>query len=352
MITVPARSPRSAARRSPALLALLVAGLLLATGCGPADPGFASAQSGELAPPTPGATTTAVAPSAVAGLPYNVTPLLKPSHKYLGVALPGVPLSMDALPGYTASIGKQPNVLEYYARWGDGFDTLGVRKIYDTGALPYMAWEPQSDSLASIAAGRTDDYVKGVARATAKLNLPIAISIAHEMNGDWYPWGRQASSAADFVAAWRHVHDLFNEAGATNVIWVWSPNIIIPAPNTRLAPYYPGDTYVDWAGMTGYFTLSGPKTFDTLYGSTMTEIRTFSKKPFFISETASEGEKRRRSDIDQLFGGLAAHDDVIGFVWFNIVKRSDWRVETSAQSLEDYKKRASDPRYGFDIRNP
>ncbi|MFJ9609851.1 glycoside hydrolase family 26 protein [Kitasatospora sp. NPDC101176] len=356
-------------RRRPAL-ALLAGALLLATAaCGPEDPGFAMQEAVEpdqpaaAAPATPGATgapgtatgtpSAAARPKAVpAGVPYDVTPLLKPDHKYLGAALPGVPETMDALPVYTSTIGKQPNVLEFYAHWEGGFDTQGAKRIYAAGALPYMAWEPYNHSLASIAAGDTDDYVRGVAKSVAKLDQPIAISIAHEMNGNWYPWGRQAASAQEFVAAWRHVHDLFDRAGATNVIWVWNPNITDPAPNTRLAPYYPGDAYVDWAGMTGYFTRTGPKNFDLLYGPTMAEIRGFSQKPFFICETASEQGKRQLADIDQLFSGVAAHDDILGFVWFNIVKRADWRVEAVPETLAAFRRRVSDPRFGFDIRNP
>ncbi|CAM5480446.1 beta-mannanase [Streptomyces viridifaciens] len=352
--------PRGAGLRRLAL-PLLTASLLLVTACGPADPGFAMQE--DLAQPAPTATGPATGPGAApssptkpralpTGVPYDVTPLLKPGRKYLGAALTDVPASMDALPGYTSAIGKQPNVLEYYAHWKGGFDTAGVRRIYDTGALPFMAWEPYDHSLASIAAGDTDDYVRGVAKAVAKLDLPIAISIAHEMNGDWYPWGRKTASSQDFVAAWRHVHDLFDQAGATNVIWVWSPNITVPAPNTRLAPYYPGDDYVDWAGMTGYFTNDGPKTFETLYGPTMAEIRTFSKKPFFISETATEQGRHQRDFVDQLFSGMEAHDDIVGFIWFNMIKRADWRVETVPDTLAAFRKRVSAPRYGFDIRNP
>ncbi|MFH8379619.1 glycoside hydrolase family 26 protein [Kitasatospora sp. NPDC018058] len=341
-------------------LPLLTAALLLATGCGPADPGFALQE--DLAQPASTATaggpgapapSTSAKPKALpTGVPYDITPLLKPSRKYLGAALTGVPASMDALPGYTSAIGKQPDILEYYAHWKGGFDTAGVRRIYEAGALPFMAWEPYDHSLASIAAGDTDDYVRGVAKAVAKLNLPIAISIAHEMNGDWYPWGRKTASSQDFVAAWRHVHDIFDQAGATNVIWVWSPNITVPAPNTRLAPYYPGDNYVDWAGMTGYFTNDGPKTFETLYGPTMAEIRTFCKKPFFISETAAEQGRHQRAFVDQLFSGMEAHDDIVGFIWFNMIKRADWRVETVPDTLSAVKQRVSAPRYGFDIRNP
>ena len=66
----------------------------------------------------------------------------------------------------------------------------------------------------------------------------------------------------NFVAAWRHIHDLFDAAGATNVIWVWNPNIINPVPGVQLEPLWPGGSYVDWVGMTGYFAVTGPHTFD------------------------------------------------------------------------------------------
>src|SRR5690349_24021953 len=41
-----------------------------------------------------------------------------------------------------------------------------------------------------------------------------------QMNGDWqFPWSAQlnGNTPADYIAAWRHVHDLFAQAGATNV---------------------------------------------------------------------------------------------------------------------------------------
>jgi mannan endo-1,4-beta-mannosidase len=38
------------------------------------------------------------------------------------------------------------------------------------------------------------------------------------MNGNWFSWnGDSANRPADFVAMWRHVHDLFAHEGATNV---------------------------------------------------------------------------------------------------------------------------------------
>ncbi|MEY9965991.1 mannan endo-1,4-beta-mannosidase [Streptacidiphilus sp. MAP12-16] len=347
MITLSAPSATAAARRMAPVLSLLAAAALLLSACGLNTVPIMTGAGG-----SPVGSVSSADSTATASTPYNLAPLLNPAHKYFGAALPNVPKSISALAPYTATVGKKPNVLEFYSSWGDGFDTSGVRRIYNEGALPYMAWEPYKPSLASIAKGDTDSYIQSVAKEVAAANLPIAISFGHEMNGDWYPWGRKGNTAADFVNAWHHIHDLFEQAGATNVIWVWSPNIINPAPTVKLAPYYPGDAYVDWVGMIGYYTLSGEKTFDTLFGPTMRQVQGFTKKPFLISETASQQGKRRLADVDDLFNGVQANSNVLGFIWFDIVKRADWRIEITPTALADFKKRASKPLFGFDIRNP
>lgn len=101
-----------------------------------------------------------------------------------------MPRSLDAVEKFTAKTGKKPNVLEFYTAFGDGFDTSGVRHIYQSGALPFIAWEPFKPSLKSIADGDSDEYIKTMAQDIVRLNLPVAISFGHEMNGNWYPWGR------------------------------------------------------------------------------------------------------------------------------------------------------------------
>ena len=59
-------------------------------------------------------------------------------------------------------------------------------------------------------------------------------------------------------------------------------------PQVQLKPYYPGDAYVDWVGITGYFSTTGAQTYATLYKSTITEIQAFTRKPFLIAETSVE----------------------------------------------------------------
>lgn len=63
---------------------------------------------------------------------------------------------------------------------------------------------------------------------------------------------------ADFVAAWRHVHDVFTRLGVRNVVWVWTTEGYLPHGAT-IAALYPGDAYVDWIGYDpyNYFTCHG-----------------------------------------------------------------------------------------------
>jgi hypothetical protein len=327
--------------------AVVSCGLLaLATAC--STPGGAhSGGGGTPAVQTPAVQTPAAQASSAAALPYNVLPLLKPTKKYLGVALPSPTAS--SLAQYATQTGKQPNIVEYYAQWGGGFDSSLVRQVDNAGGLAYMAWEPDTASLAAIGSGSSDAYITSVAEAAHKLNLPVAISFAHEMNGFWYPWGTQAATPTQFVKAWIHIHTLFNDAGATNVIWVWSPNIINPVPSVKLSAYYPGNQYVDWIGMIGYYSLSGAQTFASLYDPTMTEVSAFSTKPYLIAETSVEPGPERVKEIQNLFNGLASTPDVIGMIWFDLDKRADWRIENDAAGLAQFKLSAGNPMFGFDV---
>ncbi|WP_030745274.1 glycoside hydrolase family 26 protein [Streptomyces sp. NRRL S-31] len=327
-----------------ASLAGALVGVLALSGC--------SLLGDDGGPARSGGGTAAPHSEASADVPYDVTPLLKPAKKYFGVAVPGAPTSMKNIDVYTGRVGKRPNLVEYYAGWGDGFDATGVRNAWAEGALTLMSWEPFDTPIADIAAGKSDAYVKEYATAVRKLNLPVVIDFADEFNGHWEKWGTNATTPAQYVAAWRRIHQTFTDAGATNVIWAWSPNIVNPVRDVRLKPYYPGDAYVDWIGLIGYFTLGEDNAFDSVFGPTRDQIRTFTKKPMLLLETAAMPGERRRADVRNLFAGVAADDDMLGFVWFDYKKRADWRLEASPLALKEFKRLAADDRFGFDVRKP
>src|SRR5260221_2729127 len=146
------------------------------------------------------------------------------------------------------------------------------------------------------------------------------------MNGFGYPGVPTVPPAAQFVAPWRLIHRLFAAAHATNVIWVWNPNVISAEPRLDLSAYYPGDAYVGWVGVTGYFTAGGPGTFGGLYGPTMQEIRGFTAKPFIIAQTSVQTGPDAAAAPRSLVSGGRQRPDVLGFVWFDYDKAGvDWQ---------------------------
>ena len=73
------------------------------------------------------------------------------------------------------------------------------------------------------------------------------------MNSDWYTWGtlngHNGNTPQIYVAAFRHVHNLFDAAGAGNVDFVWTINA---SWHDDFSVAFPGAQYVDRLGMNGH----------------------------------------------------------------------------------------------------
>ncbi|MEO8055744.1 MAG: glycosyl hydrolase [Acidobacteriota bacterium] len=160
-------------------------------------------------------------------------------------------------------------IVSFYVAWGDKPEQQFPDRMSETidrmGSVPMVTWEPwvvdfdttrrtnlppraerEYASLAAIARGDYDFYVVPWATAAARYGKPMFLRFAHEMNDPYrYPWGPQnGNRPEDFIAAWKHVHQIFQKMSATNVLWVWSPHISMP----WFEYYYPGAEWVDWVG--------------------------------------------------------------------------------------------------------
>jgi hypothetical protein len=296
------------------------------------------------------AATGAAATSAAALAPaYDVSPLLDPSRKYFGVEIPNAPDSLGPARQFATWTGVKPNLIGQYVAWGTSFDTQAAANAASYGAMDFVVWEPYNTALAKIASGASDSYVQAFATAVRAANVPIALSFGHEFNGNWYPWGTTGTTAKDFVAAWQHIHDIFASVGATNVIWVWDPNDIYPVADVKLKPYYPGDDYVDWVGVTGYWTQDGPNTYGTLYLPTLDQIREFTQKPFIIAETAVQSGSNQDRSLRDLVMAVEDHSDIIGFVWYDFDKGGDWRIENRPALMNYFRELLANGKFGFTV---
>src|SRR5215213_791659 len=185
-----------------------------------------------------------VAPAAQAACAPD--PLLCPQRIYVGASVDGLPGDPAVLDPFIRATGVSPSVAMYFSDFGSRVDSVALTRLSNSGRLPMMTWEPWNHttpsanpySLRAIASGMFDSYLSAQGKALAAVGAPVAVRFAHEMNGDWYPWGQGANgnTPEDYVAAYRHVHDVIAAAGATNVVWVWSPITVISRPDVPLAP--------------------------------------------------------------------------------------------------------------------
>lgn len=293
---------------------------------------------------------TSTVANAVTTKVYDVAALVHPSSKYLGVILDGVPASLAPVTAFGGVTGKQPDMVEFPVRFGDRFDARAVRSVYDAGALPVIRWEPTGTAMSAIAGGASDAAVIDYAKRIRALDLPVAINFAPAMNGNWYTWGTPKTAATDFVAAWRHVHDLFAANGAGNVIWLWAPHAVDTSTAVPLAPLYPGDAYVDWVGIGGSFTAAGKHTYGGVFGPTATQIAAFSRKPTLIVETGAAASPAEPAEIKELWRAVAGYRGVIGLVWSERGETAGHGIAADPSALAEFKMMATDPTFGFVVK--
>jgi hypothetical protein len=254
---------------------------------------------------------------------------------YLGAFVRGVPESYAPIESLAAATGIQPNIALYYSGWHEIFQTAFAIQATTHGAVPFIQIDPSSISLPAIVAGVYDTYLEtfatDVASYGAQTGRGVVIGFGHEMNGYWYSWGNGHASPAVFVAAWRHIVDVFRQQGADDVTWLWTVNIIdtpggIPSPDA----WWPGNSYVTWVGIDGYYYKPSWR-FASLFGPTIRAVRalTHTPIPVLIAETGAAPAAGKAAKITDLFAGVRSYG-LLGFVWFDADGVKDWRLNGAA----------------------
>lgn len=300
-------------------------------------------------PPGPALPATVGSAGSAPG-PGSVTPAPAGWSGSWGLYAPDFPGSMATVSGLQARVGRRADYVMWYVHWAgpySSFDPSDVAAVAANGSTPVITWMSDDPTGAvtitdrSIAAGAYDGYIRDFARGLASAGHRVLLRFDHEMNGNWYGWdpGVDGNTAADYVAAWRHVHDLFAAAGASNVAFVWAPNVAYPG-SASLAGLYPGDGYVDEIGVDGYNW--GPLDGHSwqppaqLFGPTLQALARLSSRPVLITEVGCTPVGGDKAAWIAAFFGWIATSPARGFIWFDADKETDWRVDSSPPALDAF----------------
>ena len=136
-----------------------------------------------------------------------------------------------------------------------------VTRAAGEGQVALVTWEPRFSALTRTSAvpdpsvleairrGDLDPYLRRVAASLRDSRQPVVLRFAHEMDlapDGAHPWS--GGDPATYIAAWRHLHDVFAEERATNVRFLWSPGGVIAGDEFVSQLWYPGSDVVDAVG--------------------------------------------------------------------------------------------------------
>lgn len=212
-------------------------------------------------------------------------------------------------------------IVTYYVGWNGGFPDNLASLALANGTIPFVEMEPWFTNttwpaFTDITAGAYDSYLNSFAASIVAYGHPVWLTYAHEQNGSWYPWGNggaEGVTPAQWVAGWKHVHDVINAAAPGLVTWVWAPN---NADVGSVVPTYPGDAYVDIAAYDGYLNAAG-QTFGSFQQQTVNQIRSITSKPIWNSECGIQpADGTRLARIAPFIAGMKAAG-LTGFMHWN-----------------------------------
>lgn len=313
----------------------------------------------------------------------------------IGVYLADVLFEPEVLTEYSEAIRRMPDFLVWYASWEDAFGDEQrqiLQRLDSWGLVPVIAWDPMDHdgptidqpryALANIIRGDFDAVIEGWAQGLKAFGSPVVLNFAHEMNGNWFPWGIgvNGNQPGEFVTAWKHVHDIFASVGTPNVSWMWTPNEMYDGVPASIEEVYPGDAYVDWYGMNGFNwgeaifwescnCRSAWRTFTEVFDKTYHRLVELGPRPIMIGEVgcAEEGGSKAGWITDAYMARLPEeYPRIRAVAWFEKVATGldtvepgvveptttavDWRVTSSAASLAAYAEAVATPYYQGSLR--
>ncbi len=296
----------------------------------------------------------ALSACASPGYPYTAPPepsrlakpvtAPRPPARVVGVYNNDVPESYKLVKKFAKAVGVRPNVVMYFSGWHTLFKTRFADNARKNGAVPFVEMQPFGHRImAKIVAGRFDIYLRKYAEEVHKYRGRVLIGFAHEMNGNWYPWGATHTSPKVFRKAWRHVVTIFRKSGDFNVTWLWVINGLAPG-EAPIRAWWPGSKYVDWVGVDAYY-VQPAQVFSTVFEPTFAAVRKLTKKPILIAETGIGPAAGQAAKLPDLFAGIERTKNLRGFVYFDQYQNrgtyhQDWQIDNNPLAVAAFGKGA------------
>lgn len=148
-----------------------------------------------------------------------------------------------AVAAFEKDLGRRLDIAVTYRTWEQPFPQQADSTLAGARQL-LLNWDGADTQ--KIVSGAYDTLIRQRARSIKALGKPVFLRWQRDMDTRALRPDR-IHSAADFIAAWKHLRRIFQAERADNVAWVWSPSLRgMAADAPAAAAFYPGDDQVDW----------------------------------------------------------------------------------------------------------
>ncbi len=220
-----------------------------------------------------------------------------------------------------------------------------------------------------VADGTHDAYIHTLADFLISLGeRPVFLRIAYEFDGDAWNHYDQKST----IAAYKRMVDILRERGVSNTAYVWQSTGFL-STQEELEAWYPGDSYVDWLGVSFFNKWSKIEMFEfarkkgkPVFIAEASPTITDPSKPFDSGETLEtqlsdpkQAEQAWQEWFLPFFDAIEENSDVVKAVhyinchwdshrmWHDnpTFKRIDARLHLSDSISKRWNDRMSDPKF-------
>jgi len=285
--------------------------------------------------------------------------------------------SRGAVQRMETAVGRELDVVREFLSWDSPFPDTYHTWVRDSGRTMILSVKSKrangaivrwADIAAATPGSAIHNDVVEWADDLREYGVPIYFAFNHE------PESKASSTlggAANYIAAWRKIHGIFAERGATNVKFMWimtdySFFVGSQAPNDA-SKWYPGDPYLDAMGADAYNWYTCRSGINTPWWTLEHIIRPFRDfgaahpdKELWLSEYASTEDTARPGRKAQWLGEAQAlfkrpdYSQFRGIVYFDFrgPDSCQWYVNSSSTSSQAFRAIGQDGFYGGPIDPP
>ncbi len=242
--------------------------------------------------------------------------------------------------------GKNLALVVFSNDWYNGisFPTLKANIIKKNNAVPIIRMAPWinngqnlSDagpySVSNISAGLHDKALIEWSKAAKAFGTPLLVDFGYEPNTGYFPWSKEGP--LKYISAYRHVVDIFRHQNASNVYFVYHPDMSTNVEDMK--KWYPGDKYIDWILASAYGEDDGVGCLGILKRSYNQLVLISPLKPMGIEEWGIGSPEDTKNTLAALAHGKFPKIKILSIWNEGPLGGKDRRIEQSPEMLNAYR---------------